>query len=125
VNTYDTTGTELVGDKVGTEFDVAQAPIAIPTMVGATAVMLGTLSCYADSTLSVVMGTIQVSVVKQYNSVDPGSPEVVQFTHEVYDTQQMLVETDTISYSLWENSTLTFFAATRQNSSLTLSVTLP
>ena len=44
--------------------------------------ILGTLSRYTDDTLSVVLGTTQVSVAVVLIPVDPGSPEVVQFTYK-------------------------------------------
>jgi hypothetical protein len=54
--------------------------------------------------------------------VDPGSPEVVQFTYKVYNTNQALVETDTVSYNLTENNLLSLNLATTQNATGTLTV---
>jgi hypothetical protein len=105
--------------------DVPPAPITIPAMVGTSVTNLGTVSRYADQTLSVGLGTTQVSVTELYIQVDPGSPEVVQFTYKIYNTHQMLVETDTISYYLHENSVLSLFSATAQNATGTLNVMLP
>jgi hypothetical protein len=48
-------------------------------MVGTSVTMLGTMSRYSDSTLSVALGTVQVSVAVTLIPVDPGSSEVVQF----------------------------------------------
>jgi hypothetical protein len=123
VNAYDSTTSAILGESQSSEFDVAPAPITIPAMVG-TSVNLGTLSRYADQTLSVGLGTTQVSVTELYIALDPGSPEVVQFTYKVYDMHQMLVETDTISYYLFDNSVLGLFAATAQNATGTLNVML-
>jgi hypothetical protein len=122
VNAYEPTTTAVAGDSQSTEFDVAQAPITIPTVVGTSSTMLGTLSRYSDSTLSVALGTVQVSLAVTLIPVDPGSPEVVQFTYKVYDTNQALVETDTVSYNLTENNLLSLNSAATQNTSGTLTV---
>ena len=123
VNAYDPATAAVVGESQSTEFDVAQSPIMIPTMVGTSVTMLGTLSRYSDSTLSVALGTVQVSVAVTLIPVDPGSQEVVQFTYSVYDTNQALVETDTVSYNLTENNVLSLNSATTQNPTGTLTVT--
>jgi hypothetical protein len=122
MNAYDSTTSAILGESQSSEFDVAPAPITIPAMVGTSVTNLGTLSRYADQTLSVVFGTTQVSVTELYIPVDPGSPEVMQFTYKVYDMHQMLVETDTISYNLDKNSALSLFSATAQNAIGTLNV---
>lgn len=125
VNAYDGTTGAILGESQTAEFDVATAPIAIPSMVGSSPMLLGTLNRYSDNTLSVPLGTTQVSVAVQSAPVDPGSPEVVQFTFKVFDMSQALVETDTISYSLSAASVLSFDEATVQNASGMVSVTLP
>jgi hypothetical protein len=122
VNAYEPVTAAVAGDSQSTEFDVAQAPITIPTMVGTSVTMLGTLSRYSDSTLSVALGTVQVSVAVTLIPVDPGSPEVVQFTYKVYATNQALVETDTVSYNLTENNLLSLNSAATQSTSGTLTV---
>ena len=122
VNAYDQATGAIAGDSQSTEFDVAQAPITIPAMVGTSVAMLGTLSRYSDSTLSVALGTVQVSVAVTFIPVDPGSQEVVQFTYKVYDTNQALVETDTVSYNLTENNLLSLNSAATQNATGTLTV---
>jgi type III secretory pathway component EscS len=122
VNAYEPATTAIVGESQSTEFDVAQQPIVIPTVVGTSVTMLGTLSRYSDSTLSVALGTVQVSVAVMLIPVDPGSSEVVQFTYKVFDTSQALVETDTISYVLTENNQLSFYSAATQSASGTLTV---
>jgi hypothetical protein len=63
-----------------------------------------------------------VSVAVTLIPVDPGSQEVVQFTYSVYDTNQALVETDTVSYDLTENNVLSLNSATTQNATGTLTV---
>ena len=122
VNAYEPATTAIAGDSQSSEFDVAQAPITIPTMVGISVTILGTLSRYSDSTLSVALGTVQVSIAVTLIPVDPGSPEVVQFTYKVYNTNQAIVETDTVSYNLTENNLLSLNLATTQNATGTLTV---
>ena len=63
-----------------------------------------------------------VSIAVTLVPVDPGSPEVVQFTYKVYNTNQALVETDTVSYNLTENNLLSLNSATTQNATGTLTV---
>lgn len=124
VNAYDGATAAIVGQSQSTEFDVASAPITIPTSVGMTPMVLGTLSRYTNSTLSVALGTTQISVEVEFLPVDPGSMEVVQFTFQSYDMSGALVETDTQSYYLTEDSTMSFYAATANDASGSLSVTL-
>jgi hypothetical protein len=123
VNAYDPATAAVAGDSQSTEFDVAQAPITIPAVVGTSVTILGTLSRYSDSTLSVALGTVQVSVAVTLIPVDPGSPEVVQFTYKVYSTNQALVETDSVSYDLTENNLLSLNSAATQSATGTLTVT--
>jgi hypothetical protein len=123
VNAYEPSTASIVGQSQSSEFDVAQAPIAIPTTVGTSVTVLGTMSRYADSTLSVALGTVQVSVAVALIPVDPGSPEVVQFTYKIFDTNQALVETDTYSYSLSQDNLLSFHSAATQSASGSLTVT--
>jgi len=122
VNAYEPATAAIEGESQSTEFDVAQQPIMIPTVVGTSVATLGTLSRYSDSTLSVALGTVQVSVAVTLIPVDPGSSEVVQFTYKVYDTNQALVETDTVSYNLSENNLLSLNSAATQNAAGTLTV---
>jgi type III secretory pathway component EscS len=121
-NAYEPSTAAIAGESQSTEFDVAQQPIMLPTMVGTSVTLLGTLSRYSDSTLSVALGTVQVSVVVKLIPVDPGGQEVVQFTYKVFDTSQALVETDTFDYNLTEGSMLSFNSATTMNASGTLTV---
>jgi hypothetical protein len=123
VNAYDAQG-DILGESESGEFDVAPAPIFIPTYVSATLDQLGSLTRYSDSQLSSVKGMTQLSVVVQLIPVDPGSPEVVQLTAKVYDVNQALVETDNISYELTAGGSLSFNSETTQSNSGTLTVTL-
>jgi len=123
MNAYEPTTPAILGASQSTEFDVAQAPIVIPAMVGTSATMLGTLSRYKDSTLSVALGTEELSVAVTMTPVDPGGPEVVQFTYKIYDTGQTLVETDTYSYNLTQDNVLSFSSAGTQAASGTLTLT--
>jgi hypothetical protein len=122
VNAYEPATAAIEGESQNAEFDVAQQPIMIPTMVGTSSTILGTLSRYSDSTLSVALGTVQVSIAVTLIPVDPGSPEVVQFTYKVYNTSQALVETDTVGYNLTENNLLSLNSATTQSATGTLTV---
>jgi len=122
VNAYEPATAAIAGESQSTEIDVAQQPIMIPTVVGTSVTMLGTLSRYSDSTLSVALGTVQVSVAVTLIPVDPGSSEVVQFTYKVYNTNQALVETDTVSYNLTENNLLSLNSAATQSASGTLTL---
>jgi hypothetical protein len=122
VNAYEPATVAIEGESQNAEFDVAQQPIMIPTMVGTSSTILGTLSRYSDSTLSVALGTVQVSIAVTLIPVDPGSPEVVQFTYKVYNTSQALVETDTVGYNLTENNLLSLNSATTQSATGTLTV---
>jgi hypothetical protein len=117
VNAYVGATAAILGESQSAEFDVASAPIAIPSMVGTSPMVLGTLNRYTDSTLSSPLGTTQISVAVVSAPVDPGSPEVVQFTFKSYDMSQTLVETDTIGYSLTAGGVLSLAGATAQNAS--------
>jgi hypothetical protein len=123
VNAYEPTSGAILGQSESNEFDVAQSPISIPTTVGTTSMMLGTLSRYSDSTLSVALGTVQVSVAVTAVPANAGGPELVQFTYKIFDTNQVLVETDTFSYSLTEDNVLALNSAAAQSASGTVSIT--
>lgn len=124
VNAYEGATGAILGESESSEFDVASAPIMIPSSVGTTPMILGTLSRYTDGTLSVALGTTQISVAVQLIPVDPGTREVVEFTFKSYDMSGSPVETDTQSYYLSENSAMSFYGATASNASGSLSVTL-
>lgn len=125
VNAYDGATGAILGESQTSEFDVATAPIAIPSMVDSSPMVLGTLLRYADDTLSVPLGTTQISVVVVSPPAPGNGPEVVQFTFQAYDTAQTLVETDTVSYSLTAAGVLSFESASAHNASGSVSVTLP
>jgi hypothetical protein len=123
VDAYDGSTAAILGESQSSEFDVASAPIMIPSAVGTSAMVLGTLSRYADSTQSVVLGTTQISVAVTQSPVDPGSQEVVQFTFKIYDTSQTLAETDTESHFLTADGVLSFDTGTANTASGTVTVT--
>ncbi len=123
VDAYDAATTAILGESQSSEVDVASAPILIPSAVGTSAVALGTLSRYTDNTLSVVLGTEQISVAVTRVPVDPASPEVVQFTFKIYDANQVLTETDTQSYLLTATGALSFYGGSANAAAGTLTVT--
>lgn len=123
VNAYDAQG-DILGESQPSEFDLAQAPIFIPTYVGTTQQPLGNLSRYSDPQLSSTLGITQLSVVVQEIPIDPGSPELVQLTAKGYDVNQALVETDSVSYELSAGGSLSFNSEIIQGNSGTLNVTL-
>jgi hypothetical protein len=115
---------ELLGEDQGSEFDVAQTPFMYPDMiVGGSAGTLGTLNRYTDKTMSVSLGTIKVSYTVM-SPVDPGSPIAFSFTYQIYDTQNTLTETDTLTYGMSPvpSSQINFISASAQKPSGTLMV---
>ena len=113
----------VLGQSTNSEYDVVQSPFTYPTsVVGGSSGILGTASRYADSTLSVSLGTTQMSYFVTA-PVDPASPVSVMLTNKIYDTQNTLTETDVFTYSLTTGSLLSFISATAQSASGTLSVT--
>jgi hypothetical protein len=116
---FATGNSAFLGENDGTEFDVAQAPITYPTsVVGGSGGALGTVSRYTDSTMSVSLGTAQLSY-----AVDSSNPAKVTLTTKIYDTQNALQETDTTVYSLNTSSVIAFVSASAQTSAGTLTVT--
>lgn len=114
----------FLGEVSTTEYDVAQAPILFPTMVVAgSSGNLGTLSRYTDSTMSVSLGTVQVSYSVPLAPVDPGSPIGVAVTIKIYDTQNTLIETDVTSYTLTSGNVMSLSGASAQSQSGMLQVT--
>ena len=115
----------LLGQVSG-EYDVAQSPITLPTsVVGGSTAVLGTLSRYKDSTLSVPLGTIQFSyaATAPANSVSPLS---VAFTTKIYDANNTLLGTSVTTYTLTTTDQLTFVSASAQYASGdSLTVTSP
>ncbi len=91
-------------------------------MVGGSSGTLGTLSRYTDSTMSVSLGTAQVSY-SVMAPVDPGSPIGVVVTTKIYDTQNTLIETDVTNYTMTSSSVISLSGASAQNQFGTLTVT--
>jgi hypothetical protein len=121
---YASSDSALLGEVSGSEYDVAQAPIVFPTMVVAgSSETLGTLSRYTDSTMSVLLGTAQVSY-SATAPVDPGSPIGVAVTTKIYDTQNTLIETDVTNYTMTSSNVISLSAASAQTQSGMLTVTV-
>ena len=121
---YASSDAALLGEVSGSEYDVAQAPIVFPTMVVAgSSETLGTLSRYTDSTMSVLLGTAQVSYLATA-PVDPGSPIGVALTTKIYDTQNTLIETDVTNYTMTSSNVISLSSASAQTQSGMLTVTV-
>ena len=122
---YYASGTDaFLGETGAAEYDVAQAPFTYPTMVvGGSTGTLGTISRYTDSTMSVPLGTAEVTYAVTA-PVDPGSPVLVKLTDQIKDTQGMVTETDVTSYDLSGAGILTLVSSSAQNSSGTLLATV-
>jgi hypothetical protein len=120
---YATGNSAFLGEVEGNEYDVAQSPIEYPTMVvGGSGGVLGTVSRYTDKTMSVSLGTAQVSYTV-LAPVDPGSPIGITFTNKIYDTQNTLTETDVTRYTMTSSNVISFVSASVQSQSGTLTVT--
>ncbi len=122
---YYATGNEaFLGEvKSGTsaEYDVAQTPIDFPTtIVPGSAGTLGAISRYTDSTMSVSLGTAQLSYSVPQSTVEPGLPLQVILTTTFYDTANTLIETDTLGFNLASDATVTIGLAESQTPSGTL-----
>ncbi len=114
----------FLGEVSASEYDVAQAPILFPTMIlGGSAGTLGTLSRYTNSTMSVSLGTAQVSY-STLTPVDPGSPIGIAVTTQIFDTQNTLIETDVTNYTMTSSNVISLAGASGQNQSGTLKVTV-
>jgi hypothetical protein len=121
---YASSDSALLGEVSASEYDVAQAPIVFPTMVVAgSSQTLGTLTRYTDSTMSVSLGTAQVSY-SATAPVDPGSPIGVAVTTKIYNTQNTLVETDVTNYTMTSSNVISLSAASAQTQSGMLTVTV-
>lgn len=123
VDAYDGSTGSILGESKSGEFDVASAPIMIPSSVGTTPMLLGTLIRYTDSSLSVALGTTRISVDEMLAPIDPGTAEVVRFTFKSYDVSGDLVETDTESYWLTNDGAAYFYGTTANAASGSLSLT--
>ena len=121
---YDPGSFALLGAASTGEYDVAQAPIAYPTMVApGSSGTLGTLSRYTDETLSVVLGTAQLSYVLTAPAT-AGAPATVEFTQKFYDTHQAVTATEVRDYSLTATNTMLLVSSTIQKGTDTLTVTV-
>jgi hypothetical protein len=121
---YASSDSVFLGEVSANEYDVAQAPISFPTMVvGGSSGTLGTLSRYTDSTMSVSLGTAQVSY-STLTPVDPGSPIGIVVTTKIYDTQSTLFETDVTNYAMTSSNVISLAGASAQNQSGTLKITV-
>ena len=121
---YASSDDAFLGEVSSSEYDVAQAPFLFPTMVvGGSAGTLGTLSRYTDSTMSVSLGTAQVTYLVNLASIDPGSPIGVAVTTKIYDTQNTLIETDVMNYVMTSNSVISLSGASAQNQTGTVTIT--
>ena len=125
VNHYSSGTLTFLGQESATEYDVARTAFNYPTTLADTCTgTLGVLDRYTDNTMSVSLGTIQLT----YACTAPastGGPLAVKFTSKLYDAQGALAETDVTSYSLTSTNAMTFVSATTQNSLGNLSITAP
>lgn len=119
---YATGDYAFLGEAGSSEYDVAQAPFAYPTVVEVgSSGTLGTTSNYSDSTMSVSQGTTQVSYAVTAVS-GSSSAVMVAITEQVHDSQNNLIETDVTNYSLSDAGVLTFVSGTAQNAAESLQV---
>jgi hypothetical protein len=120
---YASSDSAFLGEVSASEYDVAQTPFLFPTsVVGGSSGTLGTLSRYTDSTMSVTLGTVQVSY-SVLAPVDPGSPIPVEVTTKIFDTHNTLIETDVLDYTMTTISVVSLSGASAQNQSGTLKIT--
>jgi hypothetical protein len=124
VDYYDS-GTDAFLGETGTGvYDVAQSPFTYPTMVvGGSTGTLGTISNYTDNTMSVPVGTTEVTYAVTA-PVDPGSPVLVKVTNVSKDPLGTVVETDVTSYTLTGSGILTLTEASAQSANITLLATV-
>jgi hypothetical protein len=121
---FASSGGSFLGETSNSEYDVAQSPIVFPTMiVGGSDGSLGTLSRYVDSTMSVSLGTEQLSY-SVTAPVDPGSPIAVAVTTKIYDTQNALIETDVTNYTMTSSDVIALSGASAQTPSGMVSLTV-
>ncbi|HVO45931.1 MAG TPA: hypothetical protein VMT29_06305 [Steroidobacteraceae bacterium] len=109
-------------DGSGNEYDVAQTPIEYPTsIVGGSGGTLGTVNRYTDSTMSVPLGTSQISY-SATAPADSGGPIGIAVTTKTFDNQNNLTETDVTNYTMSSANVISFSSASAQTSSGTLTV---
>jgi hypothetical protein len=56
--------------------------------------------------------------------VDPGSPIGIAVTTKIFDTQNTLIETDVIDYTMTTSNVISLSGASSQNQSGTLTITV-
>jgi hypothetical protein len=113
----------FLGEDATNEYDVAQTPITYPqSVVGGSNGILGTISRYKDNTMSVSLGTSQLSYTVSA-PVDSGSPVSVAITSQIYDTSNTLVETDVTTFTLTTSNVLSFVSAKATITGATLLIT--
>ncbi len=114
----------FLGEDSANEYDIAQSPIEFPTTVmGGSSGTLGTLSRYTNSTMSVSLGTAQLSY-SVLAPVDPGSPIGIALTTKIFDTQNNLVETDVTNYTMTSSNVISLSGASAENQSGMLTITV-
>jgi hypothetical protein len=124
VDYYDSGTDAFLGETGATAYDVAQSAFMYPTMVvGGSTGTLGTISNYTDSTMSVPVGTTEVTYAVTA-PVDPGSPVLVKVTNLSKDPMGNVTETDVTSYTLTGSGVLTITSASAQNATITLLATV-
>jgi len=120
---YYASGSNAYLGQSGNEYDVAQTPFTYPTTVsGGESAVLGTVSRYMDSTMSVSLGSAQISY-QVTAATSTGGPVLVAITEQYYDTQNNLIETDVFSYNLTAAGVLSLASASVQDASGTLILT--
>jgi hypothetical protein len=120
---YATADSAFLGENDSNEYDVAQAPFQYPTSVtGGSSGTLGTVLRYSDPTMSVSLGTAQVTY-QTLTPVDPGSPMGITITTKIFGPQSELQETDVTKYTMTVANVISFSSASAQNAQATLTVT--
>ena len=111
------------GELSANEYDVVQTPFSYPTSItGGSGGVLGTVSRYTDSTMSMPIGTAQLSYTTTA-AATAGGPASVQLIDKLYDNLNNLTETDTTTYSISSSNVLAFLSATVSSTSGSLTVT--
>lgn len=123
VDFYDPGNYAWMGEASSSEFDVASSPVDYPTsVVPGSSGMLGTLSRYTDNTMSVALGTVDLSYVVKAPSTSGGLP-IVEFTETFFDTNHAATETDVLDWSITTGNVLALVSGSAQSGSDTLSFT--
>ena len=124
VDYYDSGTDAFLGETGAAAYDVAQSPFTYPTMVvGGSTGTLGTISNYTDNTMSVSVGTTEVTYAVTA-PVDPASPILVKVTNLSKDPTGTVIETDVTSYTLTGSGILTLTSASAQSANITLLATV-